>query len=25
MAEAIALYVLFAWLERRVVNWGPQA
>jgi NitT/TauT family transport system permease protein/putative hydroxymethylpyrimidine transport system permease protein len=25
MAEAIALYVLFAWLERRVVTWGPRS
>ena len=25
MAEAIALYVLFTWLERRVVTWGPRA
>jgi NitT/TauT family transport system permease protein/putative hydroxymethylpyrimidine transport system permease protein len=25
MAEAVALYVLFAWLERRVVTWGPRA
>jgi ABC-type nitrate/sulfonate/bicarbonate transport system permease component len=25
MAEAIALYVSFAWLERRVVTWGPRA
>jgi ABC-type nitrate/sulfonate/bicarbonate transport system permease component len=25
MAEAIGLYVLFAWLERRVVTWGPRS
>ena len=25
MAEAVALYVLFAWLERRVVTWGPRS
>jgi len=25
MAEAVGLYVLFAWLERRVVTWGPRA
>jgi NitT/TauT family transport system permease protein/putative hydroxymethylpyrimidine transport system permease protein len=25
IAEAIALYALFAWLERRVVDWEPKA
>ena len=25
MAEAVGLYVFFAWLERRVVTWGPRA
>ena len=25
IAEAIALYALFAWLERRVVTWAPRA
>jgi ABC-type nitrate/sulfonate/bicarbonate transport system permease component len=25
MTEAVSLYVLFAWLERRVVTWGPRA
>jgi putative hydroxymethylpyrimidine transport system permease protein len=25
IAEAIALYALFAWLERRVVTWEPKA
>lgn len=25
MAEAVVLYVLFTWLERRVVTWGPRA
>ena len=25
IAEAIALYAFFAWLERRVVTWGPRA
>jgi NitT/TauT family transport system permease protein/putative hydroxymethylpyrimidine transport system permease protein len=24
IAEAIALYALFAWLERRVVTWEPK-
>ena len=25
IAEAVALYALFAWLERRVVTWEPKA
>ena len=25
IAEAVSLYALFAWLERRVVTWGPRA